>query len=86
MWRGTVADQIWDVRGLAMVGVVGLEDGGGRWDGMGWVGVWRRGWRLARLRCGGLGVALGLCGSLVLGVRFGASERYDTLPARMLIK
>jgi hypothetical protein len=34
MWRGTVEDQIWVVRGLAMFGVVGLEDGGGRWDGM----------------------------------------------------
>lgn len=34
MWRGTVADQIWDVRGLAMVGVVELEDGGGRWGGV----------------------------------------------------
>lgn len=27
-------DQIWVVRGLAMVGVVRLDDGGGRWDGM----------------------------------------------------
>ena len=32
----SVADQIWVVRGLAMVGVVGLEDGG-RESGMGWV-------------------------------------------------
>lgn len=39
MWRGTVADQIWVVRGLAMVGVVrvGVGEGGGmEW----WVGVW----------------------------------------------
>lgn len=71
MCRGTVADQIWVVRGLAMVGVVGLESGRGGSDGM-VGGCLERGWHLARLRCGDLGVAvaLGMGGSLVWGGRF----------------
>lgn len=49
-------------------------------------GCLERGWRLARLRCGGLGVALGLGGSLAGGGRNGGSLPYDILSARTLIK